>query len=132
MDGWIQVSDMRGPPGNWMSYGHPYAEHAVWNPKFCVLTDYQMFLLDREEIHPLLLQGNRTDTCQTRLLRRTISVPVETQFPEFQCHLSVDSICGERDRVDVSVCGGERESKRECEEYGTGLIGRGGVLEECG
>ncbi|XDV20633.1 hypothetical protein PO909_025933 [Leuciscus waleckii] len=82
---------MRGPPGNWMSYGHPYAEHAVWNPKFCVVTDYQMLLLDREEIHPLLLQGNRTDTCQSRLLRRTISVPVETQFPEFQCHLSVDS-----------------------------------------
>lgn len=44
------LSDMRGPPGNWMSYGHPYAEHAVWNPKFCVVTDYQMLLLDREEV----------------------------------------------------------------------------------
>ncbi|XP_016130737.1 disabled homolog 2-interacting protein-like [Sinocyclocheilus grahami] len=89
--GWIQVSDMRGPPGHWMSCGHPCAEHAVWNPKFCVVTDYQMLLLDREEIHPLLLQKKRTDTCKSRLLRRTISVPVETQFPELQCHLSVDN-----------------------------------------
>ncbi|KAK9975091.1 hypothetical protein ABG768_023150 [Culter alburnus] len=85
------TSHMRGPPGHWMSYGHPCTEHAVWNPKFCVVTDYQMLLLDKEEIHPLLLQGNRTDTCKSRLLRRTISVPVETQFPEFQCHLSVDN-----------------------------------------
>lgn len=41
---------MRGPPGHWMSYGHPCAEHAVWNPKFCVVTDYQMLLLDKEEV----------------------------------------------------------------------------------
>lgn len=33
-----------------MSYGHPCAEHAVWNPKFCVVTDYQMLLLDKEEV----------------------------------------------------------------------------------
>uniref|UniRef100_A0A8C1Y2Q1 DAB2 interacting protein b n=1 Tax=Cyprinus carpio TaxID=7962 RepID=A0A8C1Y2Q1_CYPCA len=85
------LSDMRGPPGHWMSCGHPCAEHAVWNPKFCVVTDYQMLLLDKEEIHPLLLQKKRADTCKSRLLRRTISVPVETQFPEFQCHLSVDN-----------------------------------------
>ncbi|XP_016144666.1 disabled homolog 2-interacting protein-like [Sinocyclocheilus grahami] len=89
--GWIQVSDMRGPAGHWMSCGHPCAERAEWNPKFCVVTDYQMLLLDKEEIHPLLLQEKRTDTCKSRLLRRTISVPVETQFPEFQCHLSVDN-----------------------------------------
>ncbi|XP_073716663.1 ras/Rap GTPase-activating protein SynGAP isoform X1 [Misgurnus anguillicaudatus] len=89
--GWIQVSDMSGPPGHWMSCGHPCAEYTVWNPKFCVVTDYQMLLLDKEEIHPLLLQEKKTDTCRSRLLRRTISVPVETQFPDFQCHLSVDN-----------------------------------------
>uniref|UniRef100_A0A671QUJ0 Disabled homolog 2-interacting protein-like n=1 Tax=Sinocyclocheilus anshuiensis TaxID=1608454 RepID=A0A671QUJ0_9TELE len=50
-----------------------------------------MLLLDREEIHPLLLQKKRADTCKSRLLRRTISVPVETHFPELQCHLSVDN-----------------------------------------
>ncbi|XP_051979796.1 uncharacterized protein si:dkeyp-72a4.1 [Xyrauchen texanus] len=87
-------TDMRGPPGHCMSCGHTCAGHAVWNPKFCVVTDYQMLLLDKEEIHPLLLQEKRTDTCKSRLLRRTISVPVETQFPEFQCHLSVDNKSG--------------------------------------
>uniref|UniRef100_A0A9J8C5Y2 DAB2 interacting protein b n=1 Tax=Cyprinus carpio carpio TaxID=630221 RepID=A0A9J8C5Y2_CYPCA len=85
------LSDMRGPAGHWTSCGHPCAERAVWNPKFCVVTDYQMLLLDKEEIHPLLLQEKRTDTCKSRLLRRTISVPVETQFPEFQYNLSVDN-----------------------------------------
>lgn len=50
-----------------------------------------LFYVSHSQIHPLLLQGNRTDTCKSRLLRRTISVPVETQFPEFQCHLSVDN-----------------------------------------
>uniref|UniRef100_A0A671LYS3 Disabled homolog 2-interacting protein-like n=1 Tax=Sinocyclocheilus anshuiensis TaxID=1608454 RepID=A0A671LYS3_9TELE len=75
---------MRGPAGHWISCGHPCAERAEWNPKFCVVTDYQMLLLDKEE-------EKRTDTCKSRLLRRTISVPVETQFPEFQCHLSVDN-----------------------------------------
>ncbi|NP_001121846.1 uncharacterized protein LOC100148058 [Danio rerio] len=89
--GWIQVSDMRSPPGHWMSCGHSCAEHAVWNPKFCVVTDYQMLLLDKEEIHPLLLQEKRTDSSKSRLLRRTISVPVETHFPGFQSHLSVDN-----------------------------------------
>lgn len=44
------LSDMRGPAGHWMSCGHPCAERAVWNPKFCVVTDYQMLLLDKEEV----------------------------------------------------------------------------------
>ncbi len=33
-----------------MSCGHPCAERAVWNSKFCVVTDYQMLLLDKEEV----------------------------------------------------------------------------------
>ncbi|KAL1275055.1 hypothetical protein QQF64_027869 [Cirrhinus molitorella] len=47
---------MRGPAGHWMSCGHPCAEHAVWNPKFCVVTDYQMLLLDKEEVLYMLTQ----------------------------------------------------------------------------
>ncbi|XP_046901216.1 LOW QUALITY PROTEIN: DAB2 interacting protein b [Hypomesus transpacificus] len=90
--GWIRVSDTRGPPALWMSCGHPYEERRVWNPKFCVVTDCQMLLLDREEqIHPLLLQERRADSCKVRLLRRTISVPVETQFPEYHNQLSTKS-----------------------------------------
>uniref|UniRef100_A0A671M263 Disabled homolog 2-interacting protein-like n=1 Tax=Sinocyclocheilus anshuiensis TaxID=1608454 RepID=A0A671M263_9TELE len=85
------LSDMRGPAGHWISCGHPCAERAEWNPKFCVVTDYQMLLLDKEEVLYNDTERKRTDTCKSRLLRRTISVPVETQFPEFQCHLSVDN-----------------------------------------
>uniref|UniRef100_A0AAZ3QX34 Disabled homolog 2-interacting protein-like n=1 Tax=Oncorhynchus tshawytscha TaxID=74940 RepID=A0AAZ3QX34_ONCTS len=85
--------DMWGPPAHWMSSGHPYDERTVWNPKFCVVTDSQMLLLDKEEIHPLLLQERRSESCQVRLLRRTISVPVETNFhsPEFHSQLSTES-----------------------------------------
>ncbi|XP_036823132.1 ras/Rap GTPase-activating protein SynGAP [Oncorhynchus mykiss] len=84
---------MWGPPAHWMSSGHPYDERTVWNPKFCVVTDSQMLLLDKEEIHPLLLQERRSESCQVRLLRRTISVPVETNFhsPEFHSQLSTES-----------------------------------------
>uniref|UniRef100_UPI001EAEB671 ras/Rap GTPase-activating protein SynGAP n=1 Tax=Oncorhynchus gorbuscha TaxID=8017 RepID=UPI001EAEB671 len=87
------LSDMWGPPAHWMSSGHPYDERTVWNPKFCVVTDSQMLLLDKEEIHPLLLQERRSELCQVRLLRRTISVPVETNFhsPEFHSQLSTES-----------------------------------------
>ncbi|XP_076141100.1 ras/Rap GTPase-activating protein SynGAP [Alosa pseudoharengus] len=88
--GWIQVSDMAGPPGHWISCDHPCADRAVWNPRYCVLTDSQMLLLDKEEVHPLLLQNRRMDS-KVRLLRRTISVPVETQFPEFHSQLSTES-----------------------------------------
>ncbi|XP_031433930.1 ras/Rap GTPase-activating protein SynGAP [Clupea harengus] len=90
--GWIQVSDMARSSGHWVSCGHPCSERAVWNQKYCVVTDCQMLLLDKEEVHPLLLQDRRTDPSKVRLLRRTISVPVETQFPEFHSQLSTESV----------------------------------------
>ncbi|XP_072516535.1 ras/Rap GTPase-activating protein SynGAP [Salminus brasiliensis] len=85
------ITDMRGPADRWMSCGHPWPEHTAWNPKFCVVADGQMLLLDQEEVHPLLLQERRADTCKVRLLRRTISVPVESQFPVFHSQLSTES-----------------------------------------
>ncbi|XP_052381994.1 ras/Rap GTPase-activating protein SynGAP [Oncorhynchus keta] len=89
--GWIKVSDVRGPPAYWMPCGHPYDERTVWNPKFCVVTDCQMLLLDKEE--KFLFQERRSDSCKVRQLRRTISVPVETNFhsPEFHSQLSIES-----------------------------------------
>ncbi|XP_058861228.1 disabled homolog 2-interacting protein-like isoform X2 [Acipenser ruthenus] len=88
--GWISVSDMTGPPTHWMSCGHPFSEPTVWNPKFCIVTDGQLLLLDKEEIHPLLLQERRAESCKARLLRRTISVPADSQFPEYQADLPLE------------------------------------------
>ncbi|XP_015222379.2 disabled homolog 2-interacting protein isoform X4 [Lepisosteus oculatus] len=61
--GWIRVSDMQGPPTHWISCGHPFSERTI---------------------HPLLLQERRTESCKARLLRRTISVPADSQFPQYQ------------------------------------------------
>ncbi|XP_029920811.1 DAB2 interacting protein b isoform X5 [Myripristis murdjan] len=67
-----------------MSYGRSYKERAAWNPKFFMVTDCKMLLLDKEE-------ERRSESCKVRLLRRTISVPVETQFPELHSQLSSES-----------------------------------------
>uniref|UniRef100_A0A8B9KKF8 DAB2 interacting protein b n=1 Tax=Astyanax mexicanus TaxID=7994 RepID=A0A8B9KKF8_ASTMX len=85
------ITDLRGPAECWMSYGHTCPEHTIWNPKFCVVADGQMLILDQEEVHPFLLQERRADTCKVRLLRRTISVPVESQFPIFHTQMSTES-----------------------------------------
>ncbi|KAK5901187.1 hypothetical protein CgunFtcFv8_026083 [Champsocephalus gunnari] len=68
-----------------MSRGHPYEEQSVWNPKYCVVGDGQMLLLNEEEVE------RRPASCKVHLLRRTISVPVETHFPEYHSQLSTES-----------------------------------------
>ncbi|XP_074546083.1 disabled homolog 2-interacting protein-like isoform X3 [Halichoeres trimaculatus] len=87
------LSDRRCPSRHWMSHGHSYEEQTAWNPKYCVVADCQMLLLNEEEvqIQPLFLQERRAASCKVHLLRRTISVPVETQFPEFHSQLSTGS-----------------------------------------
>ncbi|XP_034565925.1 ras/Rap GTPase-activating protein SynGAP [Notolabrus celidotus] len=87
------LSDVRCPSRHWMTRGHSYEEQTAWNPKYCVVADCQMLLLNEEEvIQPLFLQERRSASCKVHLLRRTISVPVETQFPEFQSQLSTGSV----------------------------------------
>ncbi|XP_043576207.1 disabled homolog 2-interacting protein-like isoform X5 [Chiloscyllium plagiosum] len=76
--------DVRGPLTHRISCGKLHHGHAIWNTKFCVVTDGQLLLLDKEEIHPLLLQERRAESCRARLLVRTVSVPSESQFPECQ------------------------------------------------
>lgn len=44
-----------------------------------------------QPIRPLFQQERRPASCKVHLLRRTISVPVETQFPEFHSQLSTES-----------------------------------------
>nr|XP_046231905.1 DAB2 interacting protein b isoform X3 [Scatophagus argus]XP_046231915.1 DAB2 interacting protein b isoform X3 [Scatophagus argus] len=75
-----------------MSRGHSCEERTVWNPKYFVAADCQMLLLNEEEVsRPLFLQERRSASCKVHLLRRTISVPVETQFPEFHGQMSPES-----------------------------------------
>ncbi|XP_071322979.1 DAB2 interacting protein b isoform X3 [Trachinotus anak] len=78
-------ADVRCPSRHWMSRGHSCEEQTVWNPKYCVVADCQMLLLNEEEVE------RRSASCKVHLLRRTISVPVETQFPEFHSQLSTES-----------------------------------------
>lgn len=33
-----------------MARGHSYEERSVWNPKYCVVADCQMLLLNEEEV----------------------------------------------------------------------------------
>ncbi|XP_030004549.1 disabled homolog 2-interacting protein isoform X2 [Sphaeramia orbicularis] len=78
------LSDVQCSSRHWMSRGHSYEERSAWNPKYCVVGDCQMLLLN-EEVE------RRTASCKGHLLRRTISVPVETQFPEFHSQMSTES-----------------------------------------
>uniref|UniRef100_A0A3Q2WMK3 DAB2 interacting protein b n=1 Tax=Haplochromis burtoni TaxID=8153 RepID=A0A3Q2WMK3_HAPBU len=78
--------------GHRMARGHSYEERSVWNPKYCVVADCQMLLLNEEEMHFLFLQQRRSASSRGHLLRRTISVPVETQFPEFHSQLSTETV----------------------------------------
>ncbi|GAA6090181.1 DAB2 interacting protein b isoform X1 [Tachysurus ichikawai] len=49
-----------------------------------------MRLLDKDQVNPLLFQHTAADTGRVRLLRRTISVPVESQFPTFQIRMPTE------------------------------------------
>ncbi|XP_071389049.1 ras GTPase-activating protein nGAP-like, partial [Centroberyx affinis] len=56
----------------------------MWERKFCVLTDSQLILLNRDDEATGDAQDSPTDSAKGRSLRRTVSVPSEGQFPEFQ------------------------------------------------
>ncbi|XP_053709959.1 DAB2 interacting protein b isoform X3 [Synchiropus splendidus] len=84
-------SELQFPGRNWMTRGHSYEERNMWTPSYGTMSDHKMLLLNEEEMRTLLLQDRRSATCKLHLLRRTISVPVETQFPEFCNQLSTES-----------------------------------------
>ncbi|XP_041126134.1 ras GTPase-activating protein nGAP-like isoform X1 [Polyodon spathula] len=78
--------DVKGPPTHRLSCGQsPYTETTTWERKCCILTDSQLILLNKEEEMPVeVLHESQSDSSKGRILRRTVSVPSEGQFPEYQ------------------------------------------------
>ncbi|XP_041804426.1 ras GTPase-activating protein nGAP isoform X2 [Chelmon rostratus] len=77
-------SDVKGPPAHRFSCGQsPYTDSGAWERKFCILTDSQLILLNKDDEAAGEAQESPTDSAKGRSLRRTVSVPSEGQFPEF-------------------------------------------------
>ncbi|KAG8436828.1 hypothetical protein GDO86_007783 [Hymenochirus boettgeri] len=83
--GWVRVYDVKGPPTHRLSCGQsPYTESTTWERKYCILTESQLVLLNREdEISSEIGQDPLLESSKSRSLRRTVSVPSEGQFPEY-------------------------------------------------
>ncbi|KAM4556050.1 ras GTPase-activating protein nGAP isoform 1-T1 [Fundulus diaphanus] len=78
-------SDVKGPPAHRFSCGQsPYTDGTAWDRKFCILTDSQLILLNKDEEVTGEPQEAPADSSRARSLRRTVSVPSEGQFPELQ------------------------------------------------
>ncbi|KAM6948553.1 ras GTPase-activating protein nGAP [Aplochiton taeniatus] len=112
--GWVRVYDVKGPPSHRFSCGQsPYSETSMWERKYCILTDSQLILLNKEDEMHGEIQESPTDSAKGRSLRRTVSVPSEGQFPEYQTEGStVLEVSSERSprRRSISGLGGSEKS----------------------
>nr|XP_029479609.1 ras GTPase-activating protein nGAP-like isoform X5 [Oncorhynchus nerka]XP_029479610.1 ras GTPase-activating protein nGAP-like isoform X5 [Oncorhynchus nerka] len=105
--GWVRVYDVKGPPTHRFSCGQsPYSETSMWERKYCILTDSQLILLNKEEEMPGEVVDGPTESSKGRSLRRTVSVPSEGQFPEFQAEgASMLEVSAERSPRRRSISG---------------------------
>ncbi|XP_061587593.1 ras GTPase-activating protein nGAP isoform X1 [Cololabis saira] len=105
-------SDVKGPAAHRLSCGQgPPPDGTTWTRKFCLLTDSQLILLSREdEGEP---PETPTSSSRARSLRRTVSVPSEGQFPDFQPEgAAVREVSADRSprRRSISGLGGSEKS----------------------
>ncbi|XP_076829694.1 ras GTPase-activating protein nGAP isoform X2 [Brachyhypopomus gauderio] len=101
-------ADVKGPPSHRFSCGQsPFSEPAVWERKYCILTDSQFILLNREEEMPADIHESPTgSSVKGRSLRRTVSVPSEGQFPDCPAEgASVSDVSAERSPRRRSISG---------------------------
>ncbi|XP_072544356.1 ras GTPase-activating protein nGAP isoform X2 [Salminus brasiliensis] len=107
--------DVKGPPSHRFSCGlSPFSKPSVWERKYCILTDRQLILLNKEEEMPTEVHESSTAVCsKSRSLRRTVSVPSDGQFSEYPAEgASVLDVSAEHSprRRSVSGLGGTEKN----------------------